>query len=262
MSALNHKIFNITIAGSGNVAWHLSHAFKSKGHTIDRIIARNESTGKKLADEINAQFISDFETSNDSSDVVVLAINDSSLNEVLHKINTDNTIMLHTSGSVGLEFFNGKAGNYGVFYPFQTLTAGVEVDFSSIPICIEASDDKTLSVIRELAETIASHIHILDSAKRRILHLAGIMTNNFINHFIARSFDYLKRNSIETDLLLPLLKETLLKLEKVSAKEAQTGPARRKNPEIIEVHKKMLESEPELKKLYSLISDSIIAYYS
>ena len=138
----------------------------------------------------------------------------------------------------------------------------MEVDISKIPLCIEASSEKTLALIQILAASISNKVYSIDSEKRRILHLAGVLSNNFINHLVARAFDYLENNEIEKDLLIPLLDETLNKLKKAPPRDAQTGPARRKNTEIIDAHKKMLEEEPVLKNLYCLISDSIIAYYS
>jgi len=262
LSEEKHRLFQITIVGSGNAAWHLAHAFVSQRHQVKTIISRNEVAGKKLAEETNADYTSNFNTDNSTSDFVLLALNDSCLPEVITKMQIENAIVLHTSGSIGMDVFENEVEDYGVFYPFQTLTKGIEVDMTKVPICIEAATEKTLELIQNLASSISKKVYIIDSEKRRILHLTGVLSNNFINHLIARSFDYLENNEVDRELLFPLLEETLKKLEKVLPRDAQTGPARRKNIEIIEVHKKMLEEEPVLKNLYSLISDSIIAYYS
>jgi predicted short-subunit dehydrogenase-like oxidoreductase (DUF2520 family) len=263
LSENKHKQFQITIVGSGNVAWHLARAFVFHGkHQVNTIIARNPTDGKKIAKESGAIYTHDFDTDTSTSDFVILALNDSCLAEVIAKMRSENTILLHTSGSVGMNVFKGKVQDYGVLYPFQTLTKGVKTDFCKIPVCIEASDEDVYSRLNALATSLSNKVYRFDSHKRRILHLSGIISNNFINHLINLAFIYLDKNNIDKDLLLPLLNETLAKLEKTSPVKAQTGPARRKNTEIIETHKKMLENEPELKNLYSLISDSIIAYYS
>ena len=44
----------------------------------------------------------------------------------------------------------------------------------------------------------------------------------------------------------------------MSPKEAQTGPAKRGDTKIMEQHKQKLESDPDYKKLYELISESIV----
>jgi predicted short-subunit dehydrogenase-like oxidoreductase (DUF2520 family) len=262
LSVKKHRLFTITIVGSGNVAWHLAHTFATKKHQILTIISRNEVTGKKLAKETGAAYTNNFNINNSASDFVLLAVNDSCLTEVLEKIETEKTILLHTSGSIGIDLFKDKAKEYGVFYPYQTLTKGIETDITNVPICVEASNEILLELLFILAESISKKVYSLNSEKRRILHLAGVLSNNFINHLIARTFDYLDNNEIDKELLFPLLEETLNKLKKTTPGNAQTGPARRKNIEIIKAHTKMLEKEPVLKNLYSLISDSIIAYYS
>ncbi len=262
MSEKLHDVFNISIVGSGNVAWHLAHAFALQKHRIHTIISRNTVTGKELAKKVNANYSNNFALDCSTSDVLFLAVDDSCLSKIIHKIQVEKTIVLHTSGSIALDIFSSRIQNYGVFYPFQTLTKGVKTDISVVPICIEASNNKTLAFIHELAETISTKVYALDSEKRKILHLSGALSNNFVNHLIALAFDYLQKNKIPKDLLFPLLKETFSKLEKASPREAQTGPARRNNTEIIDAHLKMLHDEPELKKLYRMISDSIIAYYS
>jgi predicted short-subunit dehydrogenase-like oxidoreductase (DUF2520 family) len=247
--------------GAGNIAWHLTHEFTKNGIRIDKIINRNIEPARKLALETGAAFTNDFSVSNSDSDIIILAINDSAIKHVLERINVSNSIILHTSGSTDLEIFKGKANRYGVLYPLQSFTKYVPVDFSKVPICIEASDKHTLGVIMYLAGTISKRIHILNSEKRQIVHLAGVIANNFTNHLIVKTFDYLEKNKIDKQLLMPLIEETINKIEKDNPCEAQTGPARRKDINIIENHLKILHNEPELKDLYKVISDSIIAYY-
>jgi len=262
LSAKKHIRFRISIIGSGNVAWHLSRAFVFGKHIIHTIYSRNELKGKELADLLHANYTSNFNFHDNASDFLILAIDDSALSEIINKLQADKTIVLHTSGSIGLDVFQNKFKSCGVLYPFQTLTQGVETDISNVPLCIEASDNQVLTQIYDLSYSISRKVFAIDSEKRKILHLAGVLSNNFINHLVARTFDYLEKNRIKKELLIPLLSETLNKLGKISPRDAQTGPARRKNPEIMEKHRKLLEQEPELKKLYSLFSDSIIAYYS
>ncbi|MBN2523351.1 MAG: DUF2520 domain-containing protein [Bacteroidales bacterium] len=262
MPAQKQIKFRISFMGSGNVAWHLSRAFFSGRHIIHAVYSRNEFQGKELANMLNASYANNFSFCDDATDFLILAIDDTVLPEIINKLHAENTIVLHTSGSIGLDVFQNKIKYYGVLYPFQTLTRGFETDIANVPLCIEASDKQVLTQIYNLAYSISQKVLAIDSEKRKILHLAGILSNNFINHLVARTYDYLEKNEIDKELLFPLLNETLNKLRKISPRDAQTGPARRKNLNILEKHKALLEEEPELKKLYSLISDSIIAYYS
>ena len=112
-----------------------------------------------------------------------------------------------------------------------------------------------------MADKLSSTVRILPSEQRRKLHLCGIIGNNFTNHLIALTFDYMKKNNLEKELIIPLLNETLRKLDKLDPAVSQTGPARRNDRVIVQKHIELLEQEPELKKLYGWLTDSIIAIY-
>lgn len=257
-----NKSIHITLVGAGNVAWHIGHRLIEVGCRIVKLINRESSGSKTLVSDLDCQLLSDFSVSNADSDFVIVAINDSFVGEVLQKLDTKNSIILHTSGSLGMEIFPKGTRRFGVLYPFQTLTSGIKVDFSEIPLCIEGNDNETSEKIEDLAKRLSPSVHHIDSQQRQILHLAGVIGNNFTNYFMTLATELLQKHDIDKNLLMPLLNETLAKLNKTSPYEAQTGPARRNNREIIEKHLALLNNEPGLKKLYSIISDSIIAYYS
>jgi len=252
----------ITIVGAGNVAWHLAHAFHKAKIKIDSIINRDPTKGQELADAVGALYSSDFNFSTNNRQFIILAVSDSSLPEVLNKLQTSNHIVLHTSGSVDIGLFKGKAAHCGALYPFQTLTRKVETDYSRISLFLEASDEETYKAIEYLAINISSNVYRMSSEQRRKLHLAGIISNNFTNHLVTLAYDYLSKNNIDEKYLLPLLEETLNKMKIVGPHVAQTGPAKRNNKEIIDMHLQMLKDDHQLKNLYKEISDSIIAYYS
>ena len=60
------------------------------------------------------------------------------------------------------------------------------------------------------------------------------------------------------DILRPLIVETAEKVKRMNPKEAQTGPAKRGDVKVIQEHMRELETDPDYKALYTLISNSII----
>ena len=64
----------------------------------------------------------------------------------------------------------------------------------------------------------------------------------------------LREQGLSFELLLPLITETARKVHEVTPEKAQTGPARRGNLKVMEMHLKLLESRPELAEMYRLIS--------
>lgn len=252
----------ICIIGAGNIAWHLGHRLKEKGFQIVRLVNRSAHRGKELANLIGAEFTQSMQIPSGTCDLVILAVSDLVLSDVIDQLECENCIVVHTAGSMSIGLFKGKFCQYGVLYPFQSLTRGIPAEISKVPMCIEASDEATLIQLRSIACSISSLVHEMSSDERKKLHLGGIIMNNFINHLVAVAGDFLNKNKIDPELLKPLLAETIEKLHKSDAREAQTGPARRKDQNVIQAHLKLLENEPMLKNLYSTITDSIIAYYS
>ena len=261
VSAEKYSI-NVTIVGAGNVAWHLGHTCYRSGMNIIRVINRSEPAGKDLAGALRSGYSADFQTDLSDSDFILVAVKDSVLGDVLHRIGPAQAIILHTSGSLGIDIFPSENKNVGVLYPFQTLTRNFPADFSNLPLCIEAFDKNTLSTIRNFAGKLGSNIWELSSEQRRYLHLSGIIVNNFTNHLAGQTFKFMEKHHLDRKLIMPLIKETIRKLDFISPEEAQTGPARRKDLNIVQKHLELLSDEPELKKLYSFLTDSIIAYYS
>jgi predicted short-subunit dehydrogenase-like oxidoreductase (DUF2520 family) len=254
--------FRIVLVGAGNLAWHLGHSFLKNGVKIELVISRTLDSARSLAAEINSSFSDSLIEIPADIDFIIIAVNDSNIAEVIQRMEPNNAIVVHTSGNMNMNLLKGKFKRFGVLYPFQTFTRGVRLDMDDVPLCVEGSDSASLELICILAGMLSSNIRRLNSEQRRVLHLCGVMVNNFTNHLITRATDLMSKQSLEKELLLPLLYETIRKLETTPASAAQTGPARRQDLNIIENQMEMLDEDPELKKLYSSLTDSIIAYYS
>ena len=67
-----------------------------------------------------------------------------------------------------------------------------------------------------------------------------------------------EKYKISFDLLKPLIEETSNKIVKVTAIEAQTGPAKRKDLRTIEKHLSLLETDKEKRNIYELLTQSIL----
>ena len=67
----------------------------------------------------------------------------------------------------------------------------------------------------------------------------------------------LKKEKLPFDLLKPLILETANKACQMNPREAQTGPARRKDKKIIQEHLKMLSQKKNYRDLYKRITSSI-----
>src|SRR5690606_3743430 len=114
------------------------------------------------------------------ADGYVIAVTDDAIAKLASQITYSDKLVGHTSGSDGLDAIPSKKA--GVFYPLQTFSKNVSVDFSEIPICLEATHTEDLHQLHELAKAISNTVHTIDSKQRKSLHLAAVFVCNFVNH--------------------------------------------------------------------------------
>src|SRR5690606_17556340 len=105
-------------------------------------------------------------------------------------------------GSQPLTVLQGIAGAHaGVFYPLQTFSKSIPIDFKLIPVLLEAGDEQTLGSLQQVAESISKEVHIVNSAKRKQLHLAAVFACNFTNHLLGISRELLQQAELPDTLL-------------------------------------------------------------
>jgi len=214
-----------------------------------------------LAREINADYTIKASDITKSADIYIVALKDSAVKDVLSGFDFQNKLIVHTSGSLPLSALKPFSENYGVLYPLQTFSKTREIDFTEIPVFIEANYPENESILKLIAEKISKKVSVLNSEKRKSLHIAAVFACNFVNHFYSLAAGYLDAHDIPFDVLYPLIEETARKAQEIPPKEAQTGPAVRFDETIINDHLQGLEQFPELKALYNSISKSIFEYH-
>ena len=68
--------------------------------------------------------------------------------------------------------------------------------------------------------------------------------------------DILERNNLPFDAMLPLIDEAANKVHRMHPLDAQTGPARRGDSNVMESHKALLDEE--LASIYDIMSNYIM----
>lgn len=241
--------------GAGNVATHLGKALKQAGHQIVQVFSRTPSHAQELAAQLGTSYTVSLHDLL-PADIYLFAVKDDMLEEIASQLKLDG-IAAHTSGSIDLNVLKRASRHYGAFYPLQTFSKGREIDLKNVPFCIEASDKVTEEKLSALARSISSNIHYLDSAQRRMLHLAAVFACNFANHMYTLAEDILSKKNIPFDILLPLIEETAAKVKSNPPRKAQTGPAKRNDLIILAKHIEMLKDNETVQAIYKLLSYSI-----
>lgn len=246
----------IVIIGGGNVAFHLASAWK-KSNVVNVVQLYNRSIFSQEFDDLDIAKTNHLPAI-DKADVYIIAVSDDAISEISEQLPFGGCLVVHTSGNTPMEQLNGR-NRRGVFYPLQSFSKKIKVDFSEIPICIEAENPQDLTILERLGKSLTKKVFHLDSFQRKKLHAAAVFANNFSNYMLTVSEEICRKNDIPFEILAPLIKETFEKSLKISPYEAQTGPARRNDQKTIGSHLKLLD-EPQ-KKIYKTITDSIIELY-
>ena len=250
---------NVVILGAGNVAWHLGHQLKTAGHNIVQVYNRTTFKGEALAHELDAAFTNKLDEVDKDAEVYILAVSDHGIDDIILELRLPGKIVAHTSGAVPLKGMEHISENCGIFYPLQTFTKGTKVDFTEIPMLIEAANDEVKNKLTELAKTISNRVEYLDSHKRRALHVAAVFVNNFTNYLYGIAHDITEREKLDLSLLFPLMQETLNKLKTNKPQDVQTGPAKRSDFRTIEEHLTYLASQESYRETYLVLTESIMA---
>ncbi len=253
----------IGIIGTGNVAWHLATLLSAAHIPVSGVLVRNKKKAaiKGLGKLFGVTLLDEVVMIKDSSDIVIIAVNDSSIREVAGQFKDFNGLVCHTSGSFALSEISDICQDTGVFYPLQTLTKGRFLPSSEIPVFIEASSRSSENRLMQLGMVAGFPVSLADSHQRALLHIAAVFASNFANHLWVRAKELLEQQGFGFTTLLPLIRETCRKAATMDPAEAQTGPASRGDLFTLTKHMSLLEDDPNLQEIYRLISDAIILHH-
>lgn len=246
-------MIQLVLVGTGNVATHLFKAFQqSPVVQVVQVVGRSKAS--------LAPFAVHTAVTTDSAhllpaDVYVLAVSDNAIATVAATLPVNNAVVVHTSGSVPMEALQ-KHRRHGVFYPLQTFSKNKTIAFSDIPLCLEASDEETMQLLEQLAQSISQQQYRLNSTQRGALHTAAVFVCNFVNHLYQVGYEITANNQLPFEILLPLIKETATKVEGMAPYEAQTGPAKRNDTQTITTHLERLHTTHH-KEIYTLLTEAI-----
>lgn len=252
--------YPIGLIGAGNMAWQLGSCLSAAGFPIACVYSRTEASAQYLASKLHSPHCTSLGKLTDyKARLWLLCIADSAFEEALSvlKLPAD-SLLAHTSGSQPLHILSTAHSQIGVFYPLQTMSKTKDVDFQEVPIFIEGGSEPIEKELGVLAATISQKVHFATSASRKSLHLAAVFACNFTNHLWAITDDLLKKQGLSVNILGHLIQETADKALTIPPSEAQTGPAARRDYNIMDNHLKMLDKQPTYQQLYKLLSQSIM----
>ncbi len=245
------------ILGAGNLAASLAIAIKNAGIHVLQVYSRTLEHAQQLALKVEAEPINSLGNIKTDAAYYFIALPDDVILPMVKLLPPLNGIVVHTSGSTPITVLEpATTKGYGVFYPFQTFSRGKVVPFQDIPICLEANNSDTYTLMEQLATKLSNVVLPINSEQRRWLHLSGVFACNFTNHMLALAYKLSTEHQISFDVLRPLVEETVRKAFEGNPAHFQTGPAIRNDRQTMQRHVQML-SELNLDDLYKQLSLSI-----
>lgn len=245
--------------GAGNLATQLARSLPAAGHEVVQVYSRSRESAELLAGRMGCEAVTELAAVRPDADVYVFAVKDSVLSQLVAALPQcgDDSVLVHTAGSMPMDLFASRSEHYGVFYPMQTFSKQRDVDFRQIPAFIESSDAFSHDVLFALASSLCDRVVEMSTEDRRYLHLAAVWACNFVNHCYDITSEVLSSHGIPFDVMLPLIDETARKVHELTPKQAQTGPAVRYDTNVMDRHIALMAGEPQLQQLYKALSESI-----
>jgi predicted short-subunit dehydrogenase-like oxidoreductase (DUF2520 family) len=247
------EIKRISIIGTGNVAHHLGRALIKTNFQIEGVWGRTKSNSQELAKALNTESFDHLNQIPESTDLVIICVSDSAIKEIVEKIPSTFAVV-YTSGSISLKTLPERE-KIGVFYPLQTFTKSRDLSFDTIPLLIESTNNEFAESLKNCASKLSQTVRLTSSEERFQIHIAAVMVNNFTNHLYHLADLQLKKNHLPFDILKPLILETAEKVKDIPPCDAQTGPAKRNDLNVINKH--LNELDDETKVIYEMLSKSI-----
>ncbi len=251
----------VVVIGSGNVAYHLARVFAmSDSCELVQVVSRSKVEGQKLSASCGAAWGA-IDGEIIAADYYILALRDDVVVDIADWLMpkfASGSIVCHTSGSLPLivckrgDIFSAR------FYPLQTFTRGVTVDFKNITIFIESKSVISSKKLVALSRYIAMQGVEVEDKTLKTIHLAATFANNFTNRMYHHAQLIVESAGVSMEVLYPLIEEGVRKLvvSKLSPRELQTGAAARGDSNIINEHRALLEGSNL--ELYDVITKDIL----
>ena len=243
--------------GSGNTATVLSALIKRAGHELVQVVSRKIENARLLASLYGASAASLSDVTFAEADMYIVALNDAVLDRIGKIDGLKNKFVVHTAGAVSINSLKDCSDKYGVLYPLQTLSKFTE-HIPEIPFLVDGNTQEICHKILGFAKSLSGKVIEANDKERLGYHVAAVFVSNFSNHMYALGELLCKKERLEFQSLLPLIKEVNDRVTKYSPFLTQTGPAIRDDVFTLNRHLQVLAPYPELRYAYLKMTESII----
>jgi predicted short-subunit dehydrogenase-like oxidoreductase (DUF2520 family) len=257
---------SFSIIGAGKVGVALGLALVNKGLRLKYISDCSPDAARRAKKLIKkGKTTQNNRLATQSAEISFICVPDGLIRKVVRELSDldlDGHYIFHTSGAVTsrvLRPLSRQGAVVASFHPAQTFaTTCPEPDiFRGIFFSLEG-DEKAIELGQSLAEKLESGVILISPADKPLYHLACSMASNFMVVLLTEVKDLFELLGLDEqaclEVIYPLLSRTLLNVKELGCEQSLTGPILRGDLKTVKEHLKALSSQPDLEKLYRLMS--------
>jgi len=257
---------SFSIIGAGKVGVALGMALVNKGLRLKYISDCNPDAARRAEKLIKmGKTTQNNRLATQAAEISFICVPDGLIRKVvreLSELDLDGHYIFHTSGAVTsrvLRPLSRQGAVVASFHPIQTFaTTCPDPDiFRGIFFSLEG-DEKAIELGQSLAGKLQSGVILISPANKPLYHLACSMASNFMVVLLAEVKNLFELLGLDEkaclEVIYPLLSRTLLNVKELGCEQSLTGPILRGDLKTVKGHLKALSSQPDLEKLYRLMS--------
>ena len=246
------------IIGTGNIAWFLGTRLVTARHQCMGVYSRDAEHAKTLAGALlSNKYGAITDLKDEEADICFLAVSDAAISVVAAQLSFTRTVLVHTAGAVSIESICNAATDCAILWPVYSILKNNLPSHRKIPCAWEASTDKAKKYMLSIGHAVTDEMFEAKYEQRKWLHLAAVMSNNFITHLMAICDQICSENSLPFSTLLPIIEQTFDRVKQHAPQTQQTGPAIRHDTATIQRQISLLGNHPNWQRIYEAMTESI-----
>jgi predicted short-subunit dehydrogenase-like oxidoreductase (DUF2520 family) len=233
---------NLGIIGNGRAAWAFASTWRRIGWPVVGVTTRGKETPigpRRSIEELAA-----------TSDILLVAVSDRAIEEVVATIPETKAIIVHPSGAL-----RALGGGFSL-HPLKSLPpVGEPSDLEGTLLVFEGSHR---NVAQQIAKAAGARFAEITAEAKTRYHAAAVFGSNYIAALLDIAEDLIGIDNVREELAA-LARSAIDNWLAHTDAQRFTGPAARGDEAVMNRHAAALASEPDLAELYRLLAARIVA---
>jgi len=237
--------------GAGTVGNALAIQLAERGYPVVAVASRRQKSASGLAGAVEGcQAVNRLQDVAEVADLVFITTPDDAINPVVTEVQWHpGQSVVHCSGADSTDILapaRQSGAQVGAFHPLQTF-ASVTQAIANIPgstFALEA-EEPLLATLKEMATSLDGQWIVLKAGDKVLYHAAAVIACNYLVTLVKLAIDLWQGFGIPppqaTQALLPLLRGTIINIERIGIPQCLTGPVARGDVGTIKKHLAALE---------------------